>query len=224
MTHGALLLESLYPVLVWVRPVRPFWVAAVLIMHAAIGLTLGLFEFSLAMLAGNLAFASGPWLRSLVAGLDQPAGRVLYDGACPKCRASMAFLSAGDPDRVLEPVDLTAVDVASVHPSLTKEACLESMHLVHANGRVERGYDAVMTALSWTPLFWPLSLARYLPGVSFVGRRVYNRIAASRSRDEPCTDDVCGIKPPTTQVATRPVAPPSAQPSKPAPAGKARRR
>ena len=44
------------------------------------------------MIAANLAFVSGPWLRSLVAGrdVDQPAGRVLYDGACPRCRASMA--------------------------------------------------------------------------------------------------------------------------------------
>ncbi len=34
MTHGALLLETLYPVMIWVRPVRPVWIAAVLIMHA----------------------------------------------------------------------------------------------------------------------------------------------------------------------------------------------
>ena len=35
-------------------------------LHLGIGLTLGLFEFSLAMMAANLAFVSGPWLRSLV--------------------------------------------------------------------------------------------------------------------------------------------------------------
>ena len=232
MTHGALLLEIGYPVLIWVRPLRPLWIAGVVLMHAAIGLTLGLFEFSLAMVAGNLAFASGPWLRSLVAGRDGPAGRVLYDGACPKCRASMALITAGDPDRVVEPVDLTAVDVAAVHPSLTKAACLESMHLVHANGRVESGYDAVMTLVGWTPMLAPLALARYVPGVSPVGRRVYNWVAANRSRDTPCTDDVCGIRP---AAANRPAAAPGPTPPRtntpapspnpsPAPTGKARRR
>ena len=225
MTHAALVLETAYPVMIWVKPVRPFWIAAVLTMHLAIGLTLGLFEFSLAMVAGNLAFASGPWLRSLVAGLDQPSGRVLYDGACPKCRASIALLSAGDPDHVLEPVDLTAVDVASVHPSLTRQACMESMHLVHATGRVEKGYDAVMTIVGWTPLLAPLALARYVPGVSPVGRRVYNWIAANRSRDTPCTDDVCGIKPPaaTAKPAATTSPAPRTSPTS-APAGKARRR
>ena len=229
MTHAALFLETAYPVLIWVRPFRPFTIVAVLLMHAAIGLTLGLFEFSLAMLAGNLAFASGPWLRSLVAGLDQPSGKILYDGACPKCRASMAFLTAGDPDHVLEPVDLTAVDVASVHPTLTRDACMASMHLVQSNGRVLKGYDAVMRALAWTPLFWPLSLVRHVPGVALVGRPVYDRIASSRARDTPCTDDVCGIKPPGAQVAqpTAPVLPPppgTTPAPRPARAGKARRR
>lgn len=220
MTHAALLIETAYAVMIWVRPVRPWWIAAAAAMHLGIGLTLGLVEFSLAMIVGNLAFASGPWLRSLVSGLPeaQPAGRILYDGACPKCRASMALLTAGDPDRVLEPVDLTAVDVSTIHPSLTKQACLESMHLVRRDGRVEAGYDAVMTVLGWTPLFAPFALARYLPGVSPIGRRVYAWVAANRSRDTPCTDDVCGLHPPSPASARGKASPASA------PTGKGPRR
>ncbi len=204
LTHGALALEVTYPALVWPKGTRGLMVAGAVAMHAGIGLTIGLFEFSLAMIAGNFAFVSGPWLRSLVAGRDQPSGRVLYDGACPRCRASMAFISAGDPDRVVDPVDLTAVDVASIHASLTKEACLRSMHLVHRDGRVEVGYWAVMRLLAWTPLTAPLALVRFLPGVSWVGQRVYDRIAASRPRDVPCTDEVCGIHPPGNAKPARP--------------------
>jgi predicted DCC family thiol-disulfide oxidoreductase YuxK len=206
-THAALALELSYPVLIWVRALRPLVIASAVAMHIGIGLTLGLTEFSLAMVAGNLAFVSGPWLRSLVAGRPprSPSGRVLYDGACPKCRASMALITAGDPDRAIEPVDLTAVDVAKVHPSLTKEACLKAMHLVRADGKVEAGYDAVMTILSWTPLFWPASLVRHVPGVSPVGRRVYDWIATSRSRDGAvCTDEVCGLHPPVAPPAPAP--------------------
>jgi len=66
-THGALALEVGYPVLIWFKPLRPLLIASVFLMHVGIDLTLGLTEFGLAMLAGNLAFASGPWLRGLSA-------------------------------------------------------------------------------------------------------------------------------------------------------------
>ena len=213
MTHGALFLETTYPALIWAKPARPLVLLGMAGMHLGIGLTLGLFEFSLAMLAANLAFVSGPWLRSLVAGIDQPSGKVLYDGACPRCRASMAFITAGDPDHVVEPIDLTAVDVTTVHPGLTKDACLKAMHLVRRDGRVEVGYDAVMTLLAWTPLSKPFALVRFVPGISPIGRRVYNWIASTRPRDVLCTDEVCGIHPPAGRPsgADRPA---SAQPGK----------
>jgi predicted DCC family thiol-disulfide oxidoreductase YuxK len=127
----------------------------------------------------------------------------------------MAFITAGDPDHVVEPIDLTAVDVSTIHPGLTKEDCLKAMHLVRRDGRVEVGYDAVMTLLAWTPPSKPFALVRFVPGISLVGRRVYNRIASTRPRDAICTDEVCGIHPP----AGRPSGsgsdrPASAQPGK----------
>ena len=202
LTHAALAIELLYPVLIWNARLRPLLIALMIGLHAGIDLTLGLTEFGLVMIAGNIAFASAPWLRSLVAGTGRPLGKVLYDGACPRCRASMALVAAGDPDRLIEPIDLTAVAVSDVHPALAKEACLRSMHLVHAGGRVEEGYDAVVRILSWTPLFWAPSLVRFAPGVAPIGRRVYNRIAASRPRDVACSDEVCGLHPTPSPART----------------------
>ena len=196
MTHATVFLEVSYPVLIWVPILRPLLMAAAIAMHVGIAVTApGLAEFGLAMIAANLAFVSGPWLRSLVAGRDrdQPAVRVVYDGACPYCRKSMAWVTAADPDRVVEPVDLTAVDVATIHPALTRDACLKAMHLVRSDGRIAVGYDAVATLGRWIPLFWPLGMLGSLPLFSHIGHRVYNAVAASRPRDVPCTDDVCGI-------------------------------
>jgi predicted DCC family thiol-disulfide oxidoreductase YuxK len=196
MTHAALTLELSYGILIWVRVLRPLVLAGVLMLHAGIALSApGLAEFGLAMIAGNLAFVSGPWLRSLVAGResDQPAGRVLYDGACPRCRASMAWVTAADPDHVVEPLDLTAVNLASIHPSLTREACTRAMHLVRRDGRIAIGFDALVVLARWLPLFWPCGLLSLLPGVAPLGRRLYQRIADSRSRDVPCTDEVCSL-------------------------------
>ena len=105
----------------------------------------------------------------------------------------MALITAADPDHVVEPVDLTAVDVSKVHPSLTREDCMRSMHAVSDTGRITAGFDAVRSVASRLPLFWPLAVIGYLPGVAWAGRRVYNWVAATRPRDVACTDQVCGI-------------------------------
>jgi predicted DCC family thiol-disulfide oxidoreductase YuxK len=195
MTHTGLFLELLYPALIWVRPLRPLVLVLVVLLHVGIDLALGLTEFAVAMLAGNLAFVSGAWLRSLVAGHReaQPGVRVLYDGACPRCRASVAAAVAADPDRVVSPIDLTAVDVRTVHPGLTPEACLAAMHVVDRRDRVSVGYDGVTALARALPLFWPLGVLGALPGVAAAGRRLYNAIAARRPREAACTDDTCAL-------------------------------
>lgn len=201
LTHGSLALEIAYPVLIWFGATRPLMIAGAVLLHLGIAMVSpGLAEFGLAMIAANLAFASGGWLRSLATGREdeQPAVRVLFDGACPRCRASMAAITAADPDRVVEPIDLTAVDVTTVHPSLTPEACMAAMHVVTRTGKVFAGYDAVVRVASWLPLLRPLAIVGALPGVASIGRVVYNRIASSRPRDAACTDDVCGLHPPVS--------------------------
>jgi hypothetical protein len=53
------------------------------------------------------------------------------------------------------------------------------------------------------PLFWPLAAIGHVPGVAWAGRRVYNKIAATRSRDVACTDLVCGIHFPSALTTPR---------------------
>ena len=196
LTHASLALELLYPILIWIGVLRPLMVLGMVGLHLGIAIVApGLTEFGLAMIAANLAFVSGSWLRSLVTGRQQPVLRVIFDGACPRCRASMALLTAADPDHVVDPVDLTAVDVETLHPALTKKACMESMHVISRWGRVTAGFDGVRSLGAWLPVFWPLGLLAWMPGVAWVGRRVYNHLAATRPRDVPCNDQVCGIHP-----------------------------
>jgi predicted DCC family thiol-disulfide oxidoreductase YuxK len=203
-THASLAIELLYPVLVWVKIVRPLALASVVVLHVGIAvMSPGLSEFALVMIAGNLAFVSGAWLRGLVTGSSQPLLRVLYDGACPRCRASMALLTAADPDHVIEPVDLTAVEVSRVHPGLTREECMQSMHIVSSTGRIMAGFDAMRAVAGRLPLFWLLAAFGFLPGVAWLGRRVYNQVAANRPRDVSCTDDVCGIHSQTPRAVPR---------------------
>jgi Vitamin K-dependent gamma-carboxylase len=97
LTHASLALELLYPVFVWVKAIRPLALVLVITLHLGIALmSPGLAEFALIMIAANLAFVPGSWLRSLATGGAAPALRILYDGACPRCRASVALVSAAD--------------------------------------------------------------------------------------------------------------------------------
>ncbi|MGO9464958.1 MAG: DCC1-like thiol-disulfide oxidoreductase family protein [Isosphaeraceae bacterium] len=194
LTHLSLALELLYPVLIWVGIVRPLVLGGIVALHVGIGvISPGLMEFALIMIAANLVFVRGGWLRGLVTGRYQPELRVLFDGACPRCRSSMALLTAADPSHVLDPVDLTAVDVGSIDPRLTRDDCMRSMHVISRTGRITAGFDAVRTLAAWLPLFWPAAVVGFFPGVAWAGRRVYNMVAAARPRDVACTDLACGI-------------------------------
>jgi predicted DCC family thiol-disulfide oxidoreductase YuxK len=175
----------------------------------------GLTEFGLVMITANLAFFSGPWIRSLVTGTKQPVLRVLFDGACPRCRASMALVTAADPDQVLQPIDLTAVDVTSLHPSLSKKACMESMHVIDRQGRVTAGFDAVRSLCGWLLLCWPFFVFAWIPGVAWAGRRVYNYLAKSRPRDTPCTDDHCELHRPSRNATAKEFGQSSSPPASP---------
>lgn len=66
LTHLSLALELLYPVLIWVGILRPLLLAGIVLLHAGIAvINPGLTEFALIMIAANLAFVSGRWLRDV---------------------------------------------------------------------------------------------------------------------------------------------------------------
>lgn len=50
-----LLLETGYPVFIWIRRTRPLWLISILLMHLLIGLTMGLYLFAMIMITLNLA-------------------------------------------------------------------------------------------------------------------------------------------------------------------------
>jgi hypothetical protein len=82
-THATVFLEIAYPVLVWFRGWRPWILLAALGMHAGIALGMGLTEFSLAMLAGNLAFVPAGWVRRIGAGRGRRANAPVESGQTP---------------------------------------------------------------------------------------------------------------------------------------------
>jgi len=53
------LLETMYPIFIWGKRTRCLWLSAILLMHVAIGLMMGMYLFAMVMIALNLA-AFGP--------------------------------------------------------------------------------------------------------------------------------------------------------------------
>lgn len=56
--------EILYPVLIWFKTWRPLMLCLVIAMHLMIAMSLGLWEFSLTMIAANFAFVDPAWFRT----------------------------------------------------------------------------------------------------------------------------------------------------------------
>jgi hypothetical protein len=70
------LIELGYPVFIWIKKTRFLWLVCILAMHAAIGVTMGMYLFALVMIVLNLAaFGAGvsvPFIRLPAAGPRHP--------------------------------------------------------------------------------------------------------------------------------------------------------
>ena len=65
ITLGALAWELTYAALIWPRLTRPIMLVIAIPIHLGIGICMGMLEFGLIMLIGNLAFFELLWLRRL---------------------------------------------------------------------------------------------------------------------------------------------------------------
>ena len=112
---------------------------------------------------------------------------VLFDGGCGLCTRTAAWLRRLDRQHTLRLVDInTEWDaLAAAYPGLDREACADAMHVIAPDGRITTGFDGFRT-IAWvlTPLAPPAPFL-HVPGVPFVGPRVYRYGATHRST--PCT-------------------------------------
>lgn len=111
---------------------------------------------------------------------DEPALVVIYDADCAFCRAAAGWIMRHSDDRklLLEPI----TDVVVVRGARLARAVLDAeMHVVDADGHVERGFRAwrrIAREVTWLRPVWPFL---WLPGVAPTGDRVYRWVAAHRA-------------------------------------------
>ena len=107
----------------------------------------------------------------------------LYDGNCVICQTACAALRALDWRQRIEFLDVH--DSASWrhrYPHLRFEALMGQLHVLDQDGTLYSGFRAGRRLLKAAPLGLPLWLLLQLPGMDWLGRRVYRCIARRRYR------------------------------------------
>lgn len=116
---------------------------------------------------------------------------VLYDGHCGFCTKSVFTLRMLDNLHRLTLVDYHDAKARGlVAPDLYYKDVNKAMHIRLPDGRTFKAYRA-FRALAWhLPVLWPLAPFLYIPGIAWIGERVYARIARKRVR---CSHGECAI-------------------------------
>ncbi len=103
-----------------------------------------------------------------------------YDGRCSYCVRTTRLIRRLDWLGRIELRDLTRTPEHELPVPI--EEAMRGMPMRTSDGRVLVGYPAIRRALRRTPVGFLPALAMYLPGVSWVGARVYRYVADHRPR------------------------------------------
>ncbi len=103
-----------------------------------------------------------------------------FDGQCGLCQRSVRVLRALDWLDRLAFEDMTRVPERDLPVPI--DAAMRGIPMRTRDGRSLVGFPALRRALRQTPVGFLPALALFIPGISTLGRAVYDRIAANRAR------------------------------------------
>jgi predicted DCC family thiol-disulfide oxidoreductase YuxK len=180
----AIAVESLWITVLFSRIVRKIWPVLTVMFH------IGVFIFQkilfLDLILMQLLFFDLTGVRkAIVRRLETSYGRiqVLYDGHCPLCNRTVRVLRFFDLFARLECLDFRRLNLAEYNRrhnfALTIQDLDREMYVI-SRGQSYIGYYGYRVLAVALPAFWLLSPLMFLPGVSWVGERVYGYIARNR--------------------------------------------
>jgi predicted DCC family thiol-disulfide oxidoreductase YuxK len=126
--------------------------------------------------------------------------RVAYDGQCVVCNGSRRLIEALDWLNRVEWIDLhDRAKVDALFPGLDRAAAMGQVHVRDRHQREYQGFFGTRRMLREVPLGFPLWLLLRLPGMTWLGQRIYRFIARHRYQINRlfgvpvCADDTCRI-------------------------------
>lgn len=107
----------------------------------------------------------------------------IYDGYCVICQQSRKIVQALDWLNRVEFLNIHDWNAVSTrYPSLDFEQAMGQMHVVTGDGQLVGGFAGVRRLLRDLPLGFPVWLLLHIPGMAWVGDRIYRLIANNRYR------------------------------------------
>jgi predicted DCC family thiol-disulfide oxidoreductase YuxK len=114
---------------------------------------------------------------------------VLYDGECPFCQRSVAILRKLDTRHKLDIRDCRNPDnIPEAAAHVPPKRFLEEMHVVTPSGGIHSGFKAFRWMAGRMPLTMVLWPFLFIPGVPWIGQKVYLWVAKNRYKLVPCDD------------------------------------
>ncbi len=128
---------------------------------------------------------------------EKKQGIVLYDGDCPLCQKSVSILKKLDWFHRLQFRDARDIEhLPESNVTLNQERMLEEMHLLTPDrNKTHVGFRAFRWIAGRLPLLCLIYPFLFVPGVPFIGQKVYLWVARNRFGLVPCKDGVCTIPP-----------------------------
>jgi predicted DCC family thiol-disulfide oxidoreductase YuxK len=122
--------------------------------------------------------------------------RVLYDGDCAFCCKSIELLKKLDWLHKLDYVNVRDMMQPFLNePPVAGAPLLEQMHVLPSDGKTLYGGYRSIRWLAWRlPITWLIAPLLYLPGMTWLGQKIYLWIARNRFKIVPCEHGACSIE------------------------------
>lgn len=105
---------------------------------------------------------------------------VVYDGSCPICQATMAWVMRRALPNTLRPVPCQSEDRLRLCPQISEEDCMRAIHLVLTDGRVLAGDRALPSLFRLLNRWRWVAIVLELPVFRHVSPRAYAWFATNR--------------------------------------------
>jgi predicted DCC family thiol-disulfide oxidoreductase YuxK len=124
---------------------------------------------------------------------------VIYDGNCVICNGTKRTFSALDWRHQLNWVDLhDRARMKFISPNISEDRAMGQVHVLDGT-TVYAGFFGTRRMMKALPLLYPLWFLLHIPGMTWLGQKVYrfiarNRYTINRLAGKPvCENDVCRI-------------------------------
>lgn len=198
MSWATLAFELGFPLFVLFRLTRKWILLVGVLFHLGVFFIMEINWFGQNTLCYYPVFLSAGALTAFVAWLARLGARgtfqVWYDTFCPVCRRSRLALELMDLGERLEFRDIHDREAMQRDvPGVPYQRALKEMIVVTPRGHVHGGFFAFRALSRGVPALWSLAVLMRIPGVPFVGQRIYRWIARNRYRLAKCDDGVCNL-------------------------------